>query len=174
MREIGHVQPKPIPGRHPTKRASFASKLQPQLEKEPDATLQEHCNWWEGESGMKVSISTMSRAIEQLEWTRKKKVLQASERKEEERQQWGEQVKKLDVSKCRFIDESGSNVGLTRLYARAPKGKRAYGTIPRNRGKNTTVISDLSLRGLGEAFIFDGAANAALFEAYVEQILVPT
>src|SRR5436305_2300065 len=173
-REKGHVRAKPIPGRPPTKRASLASKLQPQLEKEPDATLQEHCGWWEAVSGIKVSISTMSRAIEQLKWTRKKKVLQASERKEEERREWREKVKDLDVSKCRFIDESGSNIALTRLYARAPKGKRAYGTIPRNRRKNMTVISDLSLRGLGEAFIFDGAANAALFEAYVEQILVPT
>ena len=55
MREIGHVQPKPIPGRPPTKRASLASKLQPQLEKEPDATLQEHCDWWEAVSGICVS-----------------------------------------------------------------------------------------------------------------------
>ena len=124
--------------------------------------------------GSASRISTMSRAIEQLKWTRKKKVLQASERKEEERREWREKVKDLDVSKCRFIDESGSNIALTRLYARAPKGKRAYGTIPRNRRKNMTVISDLSLRGLGEAFIFDGAANAALFEAYVEQVLAPT
>src|SRR5947209_14223426 len=72
-REKGHVQPKSIPGRPPSKRAPLEAKLQPQLERRPDATLQEHCEAWEAEAGIKVSISTMSRAIEHLQWTRKKK-----------------------------------------------------------------------------------------------------
>jgi transposase len=103
-----------------------------------------------------------------------KKVLQASERKEEERRQWREQTQELDASKFVFIDESGSNIALTRLYARAPKGKRARGSIPRNRGKNMTLISSLSLQGIGESLIVDGAANSKLFESYVEQILAPS
>ena len=72
-REKGHVRPKPIPGRPPTKRAPLEAQLQPQLEKPPDATLQEHCDTWEAKAGIKVRISTMSRAIEHLPWTRKKK-----------------------------------------------------------------------------------------------------
>src|SRR3989440_3710824 len=72
-REKGHVRPKPIPGRPPTKRAPLEAQLQPQLEKQPDATLQEHCDMWEEQAGIKVSISTMSRALEHLKWTRKKK-----------------------------------------------------------------------------------------------------
>src|SRR6266568_2050653 len=73
-REKGHVRPKPIPGRPPRKRAPLEAQLQPQLEKQPDATLQEHCDTWEAKAGIKVSISTMSRAIEHLKWTRKKTV----------------------------------------------------------------------------------------------------
>jgi transposase len=104
-----------------------------------------------------------------------KKTGEASERKEEERQAFREKVNKdLDGKKCRVIDETGSNIALARRYARAPKGKRARGSIPRNRGKNVTFISDLSLGGLGELFLIDGAANGDLFEAYVEYILVPT
>jgi len=72
------------------------------------------------------------------------------------------------------LDESGSNIALTRLYARAPKGKRARGSIPRNRGKNMTLISSLSLQGIGESLIVDGAANTELFEIYIEQILAPS
>ena len=104
----------------------------------------------------------------------KKKVLQASERKEEERRQWREHTKELDASKFVFLDESGSNIALTRLYARAPKGKRAPGCIPRNRGKNMTLMASLSLQGLGESLILDGAANTEVFEIYVEQILAPS
>ncbi len=103
-----------------------------------------------------------------------KKVLQASERKEEERRQWREQTKELDARTFVFLDESGSNIALTRLYARAPKGKRARGSIPRNRGKNMTLISSLSLQGLGESLILDGSANAEIFEIYIEQILAPS
>ncbi len=172
--ETGSLAPKSIPGYPPRKIGALQKGLQPQLEAHPDATLEEHCRLWEAQTGVKVSISTMSDAIRRLKWTWKKKTVEASERKEEERQAFREKVKDLDVKKCRVIDETGSNIALARRYARAPKGKRARGLIPRNRGKNVTLISDLSLGGLGELFLVDGAANGDLFEAYVEQILVPT
>ena len=37
-----------------------------------------------------------------------------------------------------------------------------------------TLISDLSVGGLGELFLIEGAANGDLFEMYVEQIFAPT
>ena len=73
-----------------------------------------------------------------------------------------------------MIDECGSNIALTPLYARAPKGLRAYGSAPRNRGKNTTLIAALTFEGMGESMIIEGAANAAAFERYVEEILAPS
>jgi hypothetical protein len=36
---------------------------------------------------------------------------------------------------------------MTRLYARAPRGERAYGKVPRNRGKNETLIASITLGG---------------------------
>jgi transposase len=103
-----------------------------------------------------------------------KKVLQADERNEEERSKWRDQAKELDARTFVFLDESGSNIALTRLYARAPKGKRARGSIPRNRGKNMTLISSLTLQGLGESLLVDGSANTELFEIYVERMLGPS
>jgi transposase len=173
-RETGNLAPKPIPGCPPRKLGALQKGLEPQLEAHPDATLEEHCRLWEAQTGVKVSISTMSDAIRRLKWTWKKKTVEASERKEEERQAFREKVKDLDAKNCRVIDETGSNIALARRYARAPKGERARGSIPRNRGKNVTLITDLSLGGLGELFLVDGAADGDLFEAYVEQILVPT
>jgi transposase len=72
------------------------------------------------------------------------------------------------------IDECGSNIALTPLYARAPKGERARGSVPRNRGKNTTLIAALSLEGMGAALILEGSANTTAFELYVEQLLAPS
>jgi transposase len=71
-REKGHVLPKPIPGRPPTKRAPLEAQLEAQLEQQPDATRASHCDSWQAQAGIKVSLSTMSRAIEHLKWTRKK------------------------------------------------------------------------------------------------------
>jgi transposase len=46
--------------------------------------------------------------------------------------------------------------------------------VPRNRGKNTTLIAALSLEGMGAALILEGSANTTAFELYVEQILAPS
>ena len=91
----------------------------------------------------------MSRAIQRLNWTRKKKTLRASEQKEEERAAWREQAQTLDAGKLVFIDECGSNIALTRLYARSPKGKRACGAIPRNRRATITLLASLSRKANG-------------------------
>jgi transposase len=83
-------------------------------------------------------------------------------------------MKERDTSQFVFVDECGSNIALTPLFARAPKGQRARDSVPRNRGKNTTLIASLSLQGLGASMIIEGAANAAAFEVYVEHLLVPS
>lgn len=111
----------------------------------------------------------------QADWLdTKKKTLGASERNEEARAAWREQLKQLDARQLVVIDECGSNISLTPLYARAPSGQRAYGSIPRNRGKNTTLIAALSFEGMSESMIIEGSANAAVFERYVEEILGPS
>lgn len=104
----------------------------------------------------------------------KKKTLGATERNEEERAAWREHLRDLDARQLVVIDECGSTIALTPLYARAPKGKRASGRVPRNRGKNTTLIAALTWSGMGESMIIEGSANAAAFEEYVEEILAPS
>jgi transposase len=98
----------------------------------------------------------------------------ATERNEEARAAWRDHQKLLDAHQLIVIDECGSNIGLTPLYARAPKGSRAYGSAPRNRGKNTTLIAALTFEGMGESMIIEGSANAVAFERYVEEILAPS
>ena len=72
-----------------------------------------------------------------------------------------------------FIDESGVNLALTRLYARSLKGTRAYGSRPHNRGKNVSLISALSLKGLLSNVTIMGSVNGLTFEAFVAGRLVP-
>jgi len=83
-------------------------------------------------------------------------------------------VRFLDPGKLVFVDECSTNIALTRLYARAPRGERAYGEAPRNWGKNITLIASLSTEGVGAAMSVEGATDAAAFETYVEHFLAPT
>src|ERR671932_1294689 len=76
-RETGSVAPKPYPKRPFSIGQSTEQRraLWKQLEEHDDATLERHCQLWERNQGVKVSISTMSRAIRhRLGWTLKKRV----------------------------------------------------------------------------------------------------
>ena len=72
-----------------------------------------------------------------------------------------------------FIDESGINLGLTRLYARSPKGKRARGARPHKRGKNVSLIGALGFSGILTQISLLGATDGLTFEAFIAQRLVP-
>jgi transposase len=98
----------------------------------------------------------------------------ASERDEQARARWRERVRLLSPSKLLFVDECGTNVGLAPLRARAPKGERAYGKAPRNRGKNTTLLASMGPGGMGPCLAVEGGTTKAVFEAYVERILAPS
>jgi len=88
---------------------------------------------------------------------------------------WRWLASRFDARRLVFVDESGFNTSMTRLYARAPKGRRAYGRVPRNRGKNTTLIAAITLEGaMGESVAIEGATDAKAFEAYVEHFLAPS
>jgi transposase len=83
-------------------------------------------------------------------------------------------VRLLDPDRLVFVDECGTNIGLTPLRARAPKGERAFGKAPRNRGKNTTLLASMGPGGMGSCLAVEGGTTAAVFEAYVERVLAPS
>jgi transposase len=70
-REGEDIAPKPSPGRTPRILASQQQRraLGEQLEANHDATLARHCELWEDETGVAVSVATMSRAVRRLRWT---------------------------------------------------------------------------------------------------------
>ena len=88
---------------------------------------------------------------------------------------WRWLASRFDARRLVFVDESGFNTSMTRLRARAPKGKRAYGKVPRNRGKNTTLIAAITLEGgMGALDDRRRSHRRLAFEAYVEHFLAPS
>lgn len=104
----------------------------------------------------------------------KKRSVGASERDEFLRADWRVTVAwQIDPEQLVFVDEMGANTSLSPLYAYSPVGQRARCSIPRNRGKNTTLLSSMSAQGMGPSLAVDGPTDREVFEAYLERMLMP-
>jgi transposase len=105
----------------------------------------------------------------------KKRSLGAAERDEFLRAAWRLLVAgQIDTGRLVFVDEMGTNVSLVPLYAWSRKGKRAFGSAPRNWGKNVTLLASIAPEGLGPCLAVEGPTTREVFEAYLERVLAPT
>ena len=73
---------------------------------------------------------------------------------------------KVDPERLVFVDEMGANISLSPLYAWSPRGDRAHVRVPRNRGKNTTLLTSMGVEGTGHRLAVEGSTTAAVFETY--------
>ena len=71
------------------------------------------------------------------------------------------------------MDESSTNIAMVPRYARAPKGRRAFGKAPRNWGKNITLISSITTKGMGPSMSIQGSSDTESFGLYVRNVLAP-
>ena len=71
-----------------------------------------------------------------------------------------------------FLDESGANTDMTRLYARAEGGARAVDSAPLNTPTSTTIISSIRTDGECVYTTFSGANNGEKFKEYLKNHLI--
>lgn len=79
----------------------------------------------------------------------------------------------LDPQKLVFIDETGANTKMARLYGRSPKGTRLIAQVPFGHWKTTTFTAGLRASGLVAPFILDGPMTSEGFLVYLDEILIP-
>jgi transposase len=80
----------------------------------------------------------------------------------------------VDPERLVFVDEMGLHTSLAPLYGYSRKGERVRLEVPRNRGKNTTLLASITPSGMGETMAVEGSTDREVFEAYVEHALAPT
>jgi transposase len=97
----------------------------------------------------------------------------ASEQDEGKRAAFRAQLTLLASERLIFVDETSTHTAMTRRYARAPRGQRAYGRVPRNHGANLSVMGALGLRGVIATMSVEGAVDTEIFNIFVSQVLVP-
>ncbi len=177
-RKTGQVAARPHAGGRPAALSEAGlAQVRAWLVAQPDLTLREVCARLQRQQGLEVSVPTMCRAVQRLELPREKQALHASERDTPRvqalRRAWWRRVQTLDVRRLLVVDEPGITTAMTRRYGRAPRGQRVVGAVPDTYGQTVTVLGALGARGLRALMSVDGPTNAAVFLAFLEQVLRP-
>jgi transposase len=90
------------------------------------------------------------------------------------REAWrAEVMPSLDPARLVFIDETWAKTNMTRTHGYAQRGERLVGAAPHGHWHTTTFVGALTTRGFIAPMVVDGAINGAVFQAYVDQVLVP-
>jgi transposase len=90
------------------------------------------------------------------------------------REAWREKTTGVDLRRLVFLDESGAKTNMTRLYGRSFDGLRLTDTAPHGHWCTTTMLSSVRWDGSTAPMVIEGPTDAEVFEAYVEQVLVPS
>ena len=84
------------------------------------------------------------------------------------------QTLEAQVKRLKFLDETGLNLGLTRVYGRAAPGQRVVEGTPGTSGAHYTVIAALGWSDVQAPWIWEGSMTSSIFEEYVEYQLGPS
>jgi transposase len=177
-RDTGDLAPKPHGGgRTPKLNAAQLALVTALVEADNDATLAELCQQLQEKTTITISRSTMGRILQQLKLTRKRKTLHATEkdtpRVQQARLDYWQRVREIDPEDLVFIDESGINLAMIRLYARSPQGHRAIGDRPQRRGKCVSIVDALTLHGPIAVTTILGPMDGLTFTAYLIRRVIP-
>jgi transposase len=173
-REMGSVAPKPPGGGHTPKVTGKQGEAVRTsiLDVKNAASLAEVQTSVARRWKVGLSQATVSRLVARLGLPRKKPSV-ASDRDEAQRVAFRAVVAPLDQKRFIVVAETSINIARTRSYARAPRGQRAYGAVPRNDGPNLSVSGALGLQGMGAALSVEGAGDPDVFDGCVRRVLVP-
>ena len=81
----------------------------------------------------------------------------------------------IDSERLVFVDECSTNTSLAPLYGWARRGERVRQKVPRNWGKNVTLLSSIGKEwGMGASLVVEGSTDTKVFETYLTEVLLPT
>lgn len=106
-----------------------------------------------------------------------KKSLRASEQDRDDvrqaRKSWPYRLGRRDKKRLLYLDESGAQTNLTRLYGRAPRGERLVSSAPAGHWTSLTMVCAILFDRVVAPMVMEGAMNSWIFQGYVNLFLVP-
>jgi transposase len=92
----------------------------------------------------------------------------------EARESWKNDQPEMDSASLIFLDESGINMGMTRLYGRAFGQERVVDYVPDVRFDRVSILSSVRLDGTLVPLTYNGTLDGTLFLSYITRCLAPT
>lgn len=174
FRVTGQAAPKPhAGGTPPIVDRDAERRLLELLEERPDATLAE----LREALGLSCSIMAIFRALRRLGVTRKRKTRHADERDsprtKRERAAFCAKFAETPQNRLVFVDETATTTSMDRTYGRSPSSDRVEASTP-GHWEKVTLIAGMRTSGVVAPFAFEGSADGAAFETYVEKVLAPS
>ena len=105
---------------------------------------------------------------------KKKKTTLYKERDEVKRTEFQKKLEQIAPDTLVYIDEAGLDNRLYREYGRAPRGQKVYANIPGKKRERISIIGALRAKQFIAPFTFQGGCNSDVFNALLEQVLLPT
>ena len=172
-RDAGTLEPKPHGGGPPPVLGpDDQQRLAALIGTDPDATLKQ----LKQRGGFTCSLKTLWLALRRLGLTFKKKSLHASEQDrpdvQKKRRSFRKEVGQIEPGRLVFVDETGVTTAMTPTHAWSPRGERAVDSAPAS-WESVTVIAALGLDGVRAPLALPGSVDTAVFQSYVDQVLVP-
>jgi transposase len=90
---------------------------------------------------------------------------------QQKRVDYWQTIREIKAEDLIFIDESGVNLAMVRLYGRALKGKRVRGEKPQKRGKNVSIIGALGLEKVFVKAVIYGGVDRVTFEGFISKLV---
>lgn len=177
-RQTGESGPNPNRGHRPRKLSpAREAALAAQIEAHPDITLARLQTWLLAEHDVRLSNGAMWAAAKRLGLSYKKS-LQAAEQERPDvaarRRIWRAAQRYVDPERLVFLDETGLNTKMTRLYGRAPIGQRLKAAVPFGHWKTITFVAALRLEGVTAPWVLDKAMDGEAFRIYAARVLALT
>ena len=91
----------------------------------------------------------------------------------EKRTEWKDYAQKTDVNHMVFLDESGVNINLNRIYGRSIGKTRVVDHAPLNTPSTTTILSSIRADGSHVTITYTGGTSGDRFASYIKDNLIP-
>ena len=185
VRDGDPLEPLPsVPRKGSGKPEPFVSFFVELIEQDPDITLVELQAALLAAHDMRCSTSGIDALLRRHGYTYKngytyKKGMIAGERSKPEvrkaRHDRSRRQKAMRRQPQRliFLDETGTDSGMTREYGRSLRGERLKGSAPFRRWGNRTLIAGLSCDGIVAPWVISGAMDRDAFDSCIEKVLIP-
>ncbi len=92
----------------------------------------------------------------------------------QKRNAWIGNLVKYDSNKLVFLDESGVNTNMTRIYGCSIGGTRSVDKAPLNTPTSTTILSSIRINRKTSYTTYSGGTTGERFLEYLKNTLIPT